>query len=151
MQDFLFVKVLESRHNLPEVVSDFWLCQHLSCFQDVSHGLEREGGGENLSNRVTQTRLPFAGLVIQVGMVGELSVTAKTPGKMSSNTTSAFCWSALTGVSTYPPTAVLQENVNVFFVFKVVVKLHHMLMMQDSVKLDFFVDLRIKKKQDKAY
>lgn len=43
VQDFLLVKVLESRHNLPEVVSDFGLGQHLSGLQDVSHGL---GGGE---------------------------------------------------------------------------------------------------------
>lgn len=49
------------------------------------------------------------------------------------------------GVNTHPSTAVLQEDVNVFFVFKVVVKLHYMLMVQDSVKLNFFVDLRKKK------
>jgi len=46
-----------------------------------------------------------------------------------------------TGVKAYPSTAVFQENVNVFFVLKVVVKLHYMLMMKDSVKLYFFVNL----------
>lgn len=46
------------------------------------------------------------------------------------------------GVSPYPSAAVFQENVNIFFVFKVVVKLHYVLMMQDSVKLNFFVNLR---------
>lgn len=71
----------------------------------------------------------------------------KTPAKMCSKHHISFLLeSALTrGVSPYPSTAVFQENVNVFFVFKVVVKLHYVLMMQDSVKLDFFVNLRKEK------
>lgn len=54
MQDFSLVEVLESRHNLPEVVSDFGLCQHLPGFQDVSHGL-REGRGEKVSAAAVRT------------------------------------------------------------------------------------------------
>lgn len=49
------------------------------------------------------------------------------------------------GASPYPSAAVFQENVNIFFVFKVVIKLHHVLVMQDSVKLNFFVNLRKEK------
>lgn len=48
------------------------------------------------------------------------------------------------GLNTYPSTAVFQENVNIFFVFKVVVKLHYVLMMENSVKLYFFVNLKEK-------
>lgn len=51
------------------------------------------------------------------------------------------------GVNTYPSTAIFQENINVFFVFKVVIKLHYMLMMENSVKLYFFVDLKKKQYQ----
>lgn len=47
-----------------------------------------------------------------------------------------------TGVDTYPSTAVFQENVNVFFVLKVVVKLHYVLMMKNPVKFYFFVNLK---------
>lgn len=48
----------------------------------MSHGLGREGGvKENLSDRVIQIRLLFAGLVMQADMVGELTVIAKTPDK----------------------------------------------------------------------
>ena len=48
------------------------------------------------------------------------------------------------GVNTYPSTAIFQKNVNVFFVLKVVVKLHYMLVMENSVKLYFFVNLKEK-------
>lgn len=72
MQDFLLVKVLESRHNLPEVVSDFWLCQHLSCFQDVSHGLGREGGGGREFVKLSaKSGFPLPRLVVPVDTVGE--------------------------------------------------------------------------------
>lgn len=50
------------------------------------------------------------------------------------------------GVNTYPSTAIFQKNVNVFFILKVVVKLHYMLVMENSVKLYFFVNLKEKSK-----
>ena len=47
-------------------------------------------------------------------------------------------------MKTYPSTAIFQKNVNVFFVLEVVVKLHNVLMMENSVKLYFFVNLKAK-------
>lgn len=35
MQDLLFMQILESRDNLPQVVTDLRLSEHLACLQDM--------------------------------------------------------------------------------------------------------------------
>lgn len=49
---------------------------------------------------------------------------------------------ALRWAKTYPSTTIFQKNVNVFFVLEVVVKLHDVLVMKNSVKLYFLVNLK---------
>lgn len=45
-------------------------------------------------------------------------------------------------VDAHPSTAVLQKNVNILSVFKVVVKLHNMSMIKHSVQLNLFINLQ---------
>lgn len=50
--------------------------------------------------------------------------------------------------STHSSTAVFQENVDVFFVLKVVVKVHYVFMMEGFVQLDFPVNLCVGGRRD---